>query len=151
MRFKAFTDFMNLHISERQEFLLDRLAKFERVIDSLKDDYAFVMDDLIKYKKGIMEHAATITFNLIVVKKGPDWVDSDEMCEIVITNSGGELLRVVKVIKDMFGYGLKECKDIVDAARGGVGRGVVAKAAPMNFAQIVKKMLEQCGATVEII
>src|SRR5574343_1139812 len=145
-RFKAFTDFMNLHITERQKFLLDHVSKFEKAIDSVKDDYAFVMDDLIKYKKGILEHAATITFTLLAIKKGPDWIDSDEMCKVVITNSGGELLRVVKVIKDMFGYGLKECKDIVDATRGGVGTGVVAESVPMNFAQIVKKMLEQCGA-----
>ena len=64
----------------------------------------------------------------------------------VILKSGGQAkLGVVKLVKEITGLGLKEAKDLVEAAPKAVKEGV-AKAA----AEEIKKKLTEAGATVEI-
>ena len=64
---------------------------------------------------------------------------------VILKSGGANKLNVVKIVKDMTGLGLKEAKDLVEAAPKPVKEGV-AKAQ----AEEMKKKLEEAGATVEI-
>lgn len=65
--------------------------------------------------------------------------------DVVLTSAGGTKLNVVKVVKDITNLGLKEAKDLVDAAPKAILEGV-SKA----DAEKAKAALEEAGASVEI-
>ena len=62
---------------------------------------------------------------------------------VEITAAGGQKIAVIKVLREITSLGLKEAKDLVDAAPKVVKEGV-AKAE----AEEIKKKLEEAGATV---
>lgn len=65
--------------------------------------------------------------------------------EVVLKSAGANKLKVVKTVKDLTGLGLKEAKDLVDAAPK-----TVKEAVPKDEAEALKKQLEEAGAEVEI-
>lgn len=64
---------------------------------------------------------------------------------VELTSAGGNKISVIKMVKELTGLGLKEAKDIVDAAPKAV-KDNVAKAE----AEEMKKKLEEAGATVTL-
>ena len=65
--------------------------------------------------------------------------------DVILKNAGGEKLKVVKLVKELTGLGLKEAKELVDGAPGVVKEGL-SKA----DAEGLKKQLEEAGAEVEL-
>ncbi|MDR0565553.1 MAG: 50S ribosomal protein L7/L12 [Prevotellaceae bacterium] len=65
--------------------------------------------------------------------------------DVILKSAGGSKLQVVKVVKEITSLGLKEAKDLVDAAPKAV-QEKVSKADAEN----IKKQLEEVGAEVEI-
>ena len=65
--------------------------------------------------------------------------------DVVLTEVGPSKLKVVKAVKEACGLGLKEAKDLVDAAPKAVKTGV-----SKEDAEALKKAIEEAGATVEI-
>ncbi len=64
---------------------------------------------------------------------------------VLLKEAGGQKLAVVKLVKDLTGLGLKEAKDLVDAAPSELKAGVAK-----DEADALKKQLEEAGAVVEI-
>jgi large subunit ribosomal protein L7/L12 len=64
---------------------------------------------------------------------------------VFMTGSGTNKINVIKVVRELTGLGLKEAKDLVEAAPKAVKEGL-AKAA----AEEMKKKLVEAGATVEL-
>ena len=64
---------------------------------------------------------------------------------VLLKDAGGQKLAVVKLVKDLTGLGLKEAKDLVDAAPTELKAGV-----SKDEADALKKQLEEAGAVVEI-
>jgi large subunit ribosomal protein L7/L12 len=65
--------------------------------------------------------------------------------DVILKSAGAQKLAVVKLVKDLTGLGLKEAKDLVDAAPKPVKEGVAK-----DEADALKKSLEEAGAEVEI-
>ena len=65
--------------------------------------------------------------------------------DVVLKSSGAQKLQVVKAVKEQTGLGLKEAKDIVDAAPATVKEGL-----DKASAEALKKALEEVGAEVEL-
>lgn len=65
--------------------------------------------------------------------------------DVVLAETGAEKIKVIKVVRELTGLGLKEAKDLVDGAPKNVKEGV-SKAE----ADSVKAKLEEVGAKVEI-
>ena len=64
---------------------------------------------------------------------------------VVLKDAGASKLGVVKAVKELTGLGLKEAKDLVDAAPTNVKEGV-----SKDEAEGLKKALEEAGAVVEL-
>jgi len=64
---------------------------------------------------------------------------------VFLASAGGNKINVIKVVRELTGLGLKEAKDLVEAAPKAVKDGV-AKAQ----AEEMKKKLVEAGATVEL-
>ena len=65
--------------------------------------------------------------------------------DVILKAGGASKLAVVKLVKELTGNGLKESKDIVDAAPSTLKEGVTK-----DEAEGLKKSLEEAGAEVEI-
>ena len=65
--------------------------------------------------------------------------------DVVLTATGDKKIQVIKVVRAVTGLGLKEAKDLVDAAPG-----AVKEAAAKDEAESIKAQLEEAGATVEL-
>jgi len=64
---------------------------------------------------------------------------------VVMTSFGGNKVGVIKVVRELTGLGLKEAKDLVEAAPK-----AVKEAVSKEEAADIKKKLEEAGATVEV-
>lgn len=64
---------------------------------------------------------------------------------IELKSAGDQKIQVIKVLREALGLGLKEAKDLADAAPKVVKEGVAAKEA-----EDLKAKLEGAGATVEL-
>lgn len=64
---------------------------------------------------------------------------------VIMTSFGDNKVGVIKVIRTITGLGLKEAKDLVEAAPAPVKEGVSKEEADK-----IKKELEEAGATVEV-
>ena len=65
--------------------------------------------------------------------------------DVVLTAVGDKKINVIKEVRGITGLGLKEAKDLVEAAPKAVKEGVAK-----DEAEKVKKTLEAAGATVEL-
>ena len=65
--------------------------------------------------------------------------------DVILTSAGQAKLQIVKVVKEITGLGLKEAKDVVDAAPKAI-KEKVSKAE----AEQVKAQIEEAGGEVEI-
>jgi large subunit ribosomal protein L7/L12 len=65
--------------------------------------------------------------------------------DVVLKEAGQSKMQVIKVIREITGLGLKDCKALVDAAPKAVKEGV-----DKDAMEEVKKKLEDAGATVDV-
>jgi large subunit ribosomal protein L7/L12 len=65
--------------------------------------------------------------------------------DVILKAAGASKLAVVKLVKELTGLGLKEAKDLVDAAPKALKEGIAK-----DEAEALKKSLEEAGAEVEI-
>ena len=71
--------------------------------------------------------------------------DEKSSFDVILKAPGADKLKVIKLVKELTGLGLKDAKDLVDKAPSPVKEGL-AKAA----AEGLKKQLEELGAEVEL-
>ena len=65
--------------------------------------------------------------------------------EVVLTSAGASKINVIKEVRSITGLGLKEAKDLVEAAPKSIKEG-----ASKDEAEEIKGKLEAAGATVEL-
>ncbi|MBS1327688.1 MAG: 50S ribosomal protein L7/L12, partial [Oscillospiraceae bacterium] len=65
--------------------------------------------------------------------------------DVVLAEAGAEKIKVIKVVREITGLGLKEAKDLVDGAPKPIKEGV-----SKDDADSIKAKLEEVGAKVEV-
>jgi large subunit ribosomal protein L7/L12 len=68
--------------------------------------------------------------------------------DVVLKSFGSQKIKVIKVVREITGLGLKEAKDLVEKA--GTPDAVVKSGVTKEEAEEIKKKLEEAGAEVEI-
>jgi len=64
---------------------------------------------------------------------------------VTLTETGGDKIKVIKVVREVTSLGLKEAKDLVESAPKPIKEGV-----PKEEAEAIKKKFEEVGAKVSI-
>jgi large subunit ribosomal protein L7/L12 len=72
-------------------------------------------------------------------------VEEKSQFDVILKSAGQAKLQVVKLVKELTSLGLKEAKDLVDAAPKAIKEGV-----SKDEANALKSQLEEAGAEVEI-
>ncbi len=65
--------------------------------------------------------------------------------DVILKAAGGEKIKVIKVVKDVVGLGLKEAKELVDSAPKAVKEGI-----SKDDAEALAAKLKEVGAEVEV-
>jgi large subunit ribosomal protein L7/L12 len=112
--------------------------------------------ELVELKKKIEdEWGITAAAPVAVAAAGPaapgaaggDGAAAEEKSDfdVVLTAAGDKKIQVIKVVREVTGLGLKEAKDLVDAAPKAVKEGVAK-----DEADAIKAKLEEAGASIEL-
>ena len=119
------------------------LKQFAEQLVNLTVEEVNELATILKDEYGIEPAAAAV----VVAAGGGDAGAAEEQTEftVVLKDAGASKLGVVKAVKELTGLGLKEAKDLVDAAPTNVKEGV-----SKDEAEGLKKALEEAGAVVEL-
>jgi len=115
----------------------------EKFIEDLKSATILEINELVK----AIENEFGVSAAQVAVAgpaTGPV-VEEKTSFDVLLAHFGQNKIAVIKVVKDLTGLGLKEAKDLVDAAPKMVKEGV-----NQDEANAIKAKLEEAGATVEI-
>lgn len=119
-------------------------AKFEKLVAEIEKMSVLDLSELV----GVLEEkfgvsaAAPMMMGAAPVAAA-EAVEEKTEFDVELTAAGQQKINVIKAVREITGLGLKEAKDMVDAAPK-VIKEKVAKADAENF----KKKLEEAGATV---
>jgi large subunit ribosomal protein L7/L12 len=119
----------------------------EQVVDYLSNLPVIQIAELIKTledKWGVKAAPAAVA---MAAGPAPVAAVAEEQTEftVILAGAGANKIQVIKVVREITGLGLKEAKDLVEAAPKPLKEGV-SKADAEDF----KKKLVEAGATVEL-
>ena len=119
----------------------------QELIDAIKELTVLELNDLVKACEE--EFGVSAAAGVVVAAAGPaaGGAAEEEKTEfdVELTEVGAEKVKVIKVVREVTGLGLKEAKDVVDGAPKVVKEGV-----SKEEAEDVKKKLEEVGAKVTL-
>lgn len=98
--------------------------------------------DILKEEYGIEPAAAAVA---VAAAASDAEVEEQTEFDVILKEAGGQKLKVVKIVKEMLNIGLKDAKELVDAAPKALKEKVTK-----DEADALKKELEELGATIEI-
>jgi large subunit ribosomal protein L7/L12 len=101
--------------------------------------------DYLKDTYGIEPAAAAVAVAAGPAAGGDAAAEEKTSFDVILKSAGAANLAVVKAVKELTGLGLKEAKDVVDAAPAPIKEGVTK-----DEAEALKKQLEEAGAEVEL-
>ena len=120
------------------------LKAFAEQLVNLTVEEVNELAQILKDEYGIEPAAAAVA-----VAAGPaaaaEAVEEKSSFDVILKAAGANKLAIVKLVKELTGLGLKEAKDIVDAAPAPVKEGVAKEEA-----ESLKKQLTEAGAEVEL-
>ncbi|MFA4842266.1 MAG: 50S ribosomal protein L7/L12 [Candidatus Omnitrophota bacterium] len=124
--------------------------KLDELIKSIEGMTVLELADLVKAleeKFGVQANMSMMAAGGAVASAGAGAAALEEKSTfaVVLISPGGNKIAVIKEVRAMTSLGLKEAKDLVDAAPKPIKEGVAKEEA-----EELKKKLEAAGATVEL-
>lgn len=117
----------------------------EDIIQAIKEMSVLDLNELVK----ACEEEFGVSAAAAVVAGGPvaGGAAAEEKTEfdVVLASAGDNKIKVIKVVRELTGLGLKEAKEIVDGAPKTLKEGVAKEEA-----EDIKAKLAEVGATVEV-
>ncbi len=118
----------------------------QEFIDAIKGMTVLELNDLVKACEE--EFGVSASAGVVMAVPGAGGAaPEDEKTEfnVELTEIGSEKVKVIKVVREVTGLGLKEAKDTVDGAPK-----VIKEGASKEEAEEIKKKLEEVGAKVTL-
>lgn len=121
-------------------------AKFKSLVEEIEKMSVLDLAELVKIledKFGVS--AAAPAMMMAAAPAAGEAVEEKDSFDVELTDAGSNKIGVIKVVRAITDMGLKDAKDLVDAAPKVVKEGV-----DKGTAEDVKKQLEEAGATVTL-
>ena len=119
----------------------------EQVVEYIKGVSVLELSHLVKTLEEELGVSAAAAMPAAVAAAPGAAAAAEEQTEFTVTLTviGAKKINVIKVVREVTSLGLKEAKDLVEAAPK-----AVKEAIPKNEAEAIKKKFEDVGATVEV-
>ena len=117
----------------------------EQIIEAIKEMSVLELNDLVKAIEE--EFGVTAAAPVAAAGAGGGEAAAEEQSEfdVELTDAGSSKIKVIKVVREATGLGLKEAKAVVDGAPKVVKEGL-----SKEEAEELKSQLEEVGAGVEL-
>ena len=117
----------------------------QEIIEVIKGLSVLELNDLVQACEE--EFGVSAAAGVVVAAAGAGAAAAEEKTEfdVELTEAGDQKVKVIKVVREITGLGLKEAKDVVDGAPK-----VVKEQASKEEAEEIKKKLEEVGAKVTL-
>lgn len=119
----------------------------QQIIDAIKAMTVLELNELVKACEeefGVSAAAPVAVAGAGAAAAGGEAEEQTEFT-VVLAAAGAEKIKVIKVVREITGLGLKEAKDLVDGAPSNIKEGVTKAEA-----EEIKTKLTEAGATVEM-
>ena len=126
------------------------MADIQGIVDQIKEMTLLEASQLVKLMEetfGVSAAAAVAAAPAAAAAGGEAAAPAEEKTEfdVILQAAGGNKINVIKVVREVTALGLKEAKDLVEAAPKAVKEGV-----SKEEAETIKQKLTDAGATVEV-
>ena len=115
----------------------------QEIIEVIKGLSVLELNDLVKACEEEFGVSAAAGVVVAAGAAGAEGGAEKDEFDVELTEVGPNKVKVIKVVREVTGLGLKEAKDVVDGAPK-----VVKEGASKEEAEDIKKKLEEVGATV---
>ena len=122
--------------------------KVLNLIEEVKNLTVLELSELVKALEeefGVSAAAPAVAVAAQATAAAPAAEEEKTEFDVILQSAGAEKIKVIKVVRELTGLGLKEAKDLVDGAPKPVKEG-----ASKEEAESIKVKLEEVGATVEV-
>ena len=124
--------------------------KLQGIVDQIKELTLLEASELVKLMEetfGVSAAAAAVAMPAAAGGGAEAAAPVEEKTEfdVILQAAGGQKINVIKVVREVTALGLKEAKDLVEAAPKAVKEGV-----SKEEAETVRQKLADAGATVEV-
>ena len=116
----------------------------EQILEAIEQMKVTELNELVKAAEEKFGVSASAPVMVAGAAAGAAAEEKTEF-DVVLANAGASKVKVIKVVREVTGLGLKEAKDIVDNAPKTLKEGV-----SKEEAEEMKAKLEETGATVEV-
>lgn len=123
-------------------------AKFAALVEQIEKLSVLDLSELVKVlesKFGVSAAAPMMMAAAPAAGEGAAAAEEKSSYNVELVAAGSNKIAVIKVVREVTGVGLKEAKDVVDAAPKMVKEG-----ASKEEAEALKKQLEEAGAQVAL-
>ena len=117
----------------------------EEILAAIDELTVIELNDLVKVAEE--KYGVSAAAGVAVVAAGPAAGAAEEKTDfdVELTEVGAEKIKVIKVVREVTGLGLKEAKEVVDGAPK-----VIKEAVAKEDAEAMKAKLEEVGAKVTL-
>ncbi|PSL29654.1 LSU ribosomal protein L12P [Planomicrobium soli] len=115
----------------------------EQILDAIKEMTVLQLNDLVKAIED--EFGVTAAAPVAAAAAGGAAEEEKTEFDVILASAGDQKIKVIKVVREITGLGLKEAKGLVDEAPKALKEGV-----SKEDAEEIKGKLEEVGASVEV-
>ncbi len=122
-------------------------AKFEKLVAEIEKMSVLDLSELVKVleEKFGVSAAAPMMMGAMPAAGAAEAVEEKTEFDVELTSAGAQKIAVIKVVREVTSLGLKEAKDLVDAAPK-----VIKEKVAKTDAEAIKKKIEEAGGTAVI-
>ena len=120
--------------------------KFQKLVSEIEQMSVLDLAELVKILEDKFGVSAAAPAMMMAPAAGAAVaVEEKDAFDVELTEGGANKIAVIKVVRELTEMGLKEAKDLVDAAPSELKKGI-----SKDEAEALKKQLEEAGAEVEL-
>ena len=117
----------------------------EQIIEAVKSMTVLELNDLVKAIEEEFGVTAAAPVAMMGGAAAGGAAEEKTEFDVVLASAGDQKIKVIKVVREITGLGLKEAKEVVDNAPKALKEGV-----SKEEAEEIKAKLEEVGANVEV-
>jgi large subunit ribosomal protein L7/L12 len=115
----------------------------EQILDAIKEMTVLQLNDLVKAIED--EFGVTAAAPVAAAAAGGAAEEEQTEFDVILNSAGDQKIKVIKVVREVTGLGLKEAKALVDEAPK-----ALKEAVSKEDAEEIKAKVEEVGASVEV-
>ena len=117
----------------------------EQILEAIEQMKVTELNELVKAAEEKFGVSASAPVMVAGAAGGAAAAEEKTEFDVVLANAGASKVKVIKVVREITGLGLKDAKDLVDNAPKALKEG-----ASKEEAEQIKEKLEAAGASVEL-